>query len=146
MIAIRSVDHIGIRVMDAARAVAFYEKLGFRVLHVVTFDAVTIMVNDAGLELNLITNGNDDRGGRNVLMDVTEKIPGFTHVAFNVASIPETLEGLRAASIAITQGPVTFGGGNGVSVFIRDPDRNVIELRGREQDLSKVPGLENYVP
>jgi hypothetical protein len=31
-----------------------------------------------------------------------------------------------------------------VSVFVRDPDRNVIELRGREQGV--VEGVTRYVP
>jgi hypothetical protein len=31
-----------------------------------------------------------------------------------------------------------------VSVFIRDPDRNVIELRGRDQ--VGVEGVRSYVP
>jgi hypothetical protein len=31
-----------------------------------------------------------------------------------------------------------------ISVFVRDPDRNVIELRGREQGV--VEGVSRYVP
>ena len=145
MIRIQQLDHLGIRVMDAKRANAFYEKLGFTVRHVSDFDAVTIMVNDDGVELNLITNGNDDVGGKNILMDVEKKHPGFTHVALRVASIKDTLAALVAQDITPSQGPVTFGG-TGVSIFIRDPDRNVIELRGRDQKLDEIPGLKFYEP
>jgi hypothetical protein len=51
---------------------------------------------------------------------------------------------LTANDVAITQGPVSFGQSGQVSVFLRDPDRNVIELRGREQ--GTVEGVSRYVP
>ncbi len=53
---------------------------------------------------------------------------------------------LNENAIEITQGPVTFGEDGHVSVFLRDPDRNTIELRGRAEDLSKLGGVEQYVP
>jgi lactoylglutathione lyase len=82
MIAIDAVDHLGIRVTDKARAIAFYAQMGFELIHESTFDAVVILKNDSGVELNLIVNGIDLTGGKNILMDVPEKHPGYTHVAF----------------------------------------------------------------
>lgn len=147
MITIEQYDHLGIRVTAADRAIEFYEALGFYVERRVEFDAVVIMKNAAAVEINLILNGVDSTGGRNILMDVPEKHPGCTHVAFRVADLVGVIAVLKEKGIAITQGPVTFGDGH-VSVFVRDPDRNVIEFRARLDSSAAQPidGLVFYDP
>lgn len=140
------VDHIGIRVKDLDRAMSFYSVLGFTLHAKASNDAVAIVKNANDVELNLIYNANADAGEKNILMDVGEKYPGYTHVALRVASIKATIETLRAHDIRITQGPVAFGRDGHVSVFVRDPDLNVVELRGRQEDLSSLGGVEEYVP
>jgi lactoylglutathione lyase len=143
-ITVERVDHLGIRVRDFDRALGFYRRLGFELVHKVTFDAVAIIKNAAGVEINLIINANAGDAAKNILMDVGEKYPGFTHVALRVDSIEATIAALKRNDIAISDGPVKFGEDGGVSVFIRDPDRNVIELRGRDQ--GPIEGVKQYVP
>jgi lactoylglutathione lyase len=123
---IESVHHIGIRVTDGPRAMAFYEQLGFRVVYRDPKDPVVVLVTDSGVELNLIVNAGPF-DGKNQLMDVPEKFPGFTHVALRVASIEEAKSWVERAGLTITEGPKRLG--NGISLFFRDPDANVIELR-----------------
>jgi hypothetical protein len=69
----------------------------------------------------LIFNANAGDPEANILMDVRDKFPGYTHMALRVASIPATLAPLKANGIAITQGPVSFGEQGHVSVFVRGP-------------------------
>jgi lactoylglutathione lyase len=139
------VDHIGIRVRDLERAMKFYAVLGFALHARAADDAVAIIRNDHDVEINLIYNANADAGGKNILMDVGEKYPGYTHVALSVASIKATILALRENGVRITQGPVAFGRDGHVSVFVRDPDLNVVELRGRGEDLSSIDATP-YVP
>jgi lactoylglutathione lyase len=140
-VSIERVDHIGIRVRDFERAMAFYRILGFELRHRVDFDDVAIITNEHSVEINLILNAKFDEP--NILMDVPDKHAGYTHVALRVDSIARTIDALKAHEIKITQGPVSFGADGGVSVFVRDPDRNVIELRGANENL---PGVTRYVP
>ena len=87
---------------------------------------VAILKHPCGIEINLIFNAGSARTD-NVLMDVEEKHPGYTHVALAVENLDGTVLALKAAGIPITEGPVRFPTG-ARAVFVRDPDRNVVEL------------------
>lgn len=124
---VTGIAHVGIRVHDLATARAFYELLGF------SFSAgpmgpepVAILLHPAGLEINLILNAPSPTA-ENVLMDVPEKHAGYTHVAFSIRDLDATMARLKDAGIAVSGGPVTYPNGSR-AFFVRDPDRNVIEL------------------
>src|ERR1700689_1758726 len=107
-IAIERVDHIGIRVRDLDRAVAFYKVMGFELAHRATFDDVAIIRNSLGVEINLIFNANAGDPAKNILMDVGEKYAGYPHVALRVTSVADTIAALKENDIIITQGPSVF--------------------------------------
>jgi lactoylglutathione lyase len=121
---LKGLAHIGIRVHDLARSRAFYEQLGF-IWAWGPFgpENVAGMTHPSGLELNLIVNAPKSVE-TNILMDVPEKHPGITHIALKIADVGKTEAALAAAGIAIS------GKRGSVALFVRDPDRNVIELAG----------------
>lgn len=125
---ITGIAHIGIRVENLERARAFYERLGFEfVIGPVGPEPVAIVAHPSGVEINFILNAAPREVAENVLMDVGKKRSGITHVALTVADLDATQRALEAAGIALSGGPLDFPGG-ARAVFIRDPDRNVIEL------------------
>src|SRR5258706_13327374 len=109
VIDIANVDHYGVRVRDLERAMQFYSVLGFSLHAKAGNDAVAIVRNPHGVEINLVFNANADAGGKNILMDVGEENPGYTHVALRARSIKATLLALRENGVGITQGPGSFG-------------------------------------
>lgn len=129
MFKITHFDHVGVRVTDLATAQAFYERLGFVADPGEESPCAKArgLVNAAGLRIHLIYNGQVPDGG-NVLMDVPEKWPGYTHAAFIVDDLDALVDWLNAEGIRITEGPSVFGHGRRKVCFIRDPDLNVIEF------------------
>lgn len=126
MLNIRKIDHVGIRVRDKGRSIPFYELLGFRLITDIGFEKghPVIMEHDSGVVLNLLGPATDDKD-ENILMDVEQKHAGYTHMALKVESLPDAEAFLGVNSIEIT-GRFSFKDLS--AVFIRDPDRNVIEL------------------
>jgi lactoylglutathione lyase len=130
---IRAIAHVGIRVHDLARSVAFYEVLGFaKTVGPIGPEPVAILKNAAGVELNLVLNAPDP-DAPNILMDVPEKHPGYTHIALLVPDLDAARATVDAAGIALSGGPIEFYPG-ARGFFIRDPDRNVIEIHENTAD------------
>jgi len=123
---IKSVNHIGIRIKDKKRSVKFYELLGFEFTTDTGFEDghPIIMKHPNSVVLNLLGPSNMSEG-KNILMDVPEKYTGITHVALTVSSLEDAKQFMNKMQIQIT-GSFSFGGMS--AIFIRDPDRNVIEL------------------
>lgn len=127
MFNITDYEHVGIRVSDRARAVGFYEKLGFRItLELPEHEAVE-MVTNSDVYVNLIFNGVARPENRNILMDEPVKHPGITHPAFVVEDFDSLLAMLARENIKITEGPLEIGERRR-ACFIRDPDGNVLEF------------------
>jgi catechol 2,3-dioxygenase-like lactoylglutathione lyase family enzyme len=126
MLEIEAVNHVGIRVREKSRSVSFYESLGFALVADAGFEEghPVIMRHPSGVVLNLLgpaTSGVDS----NVLMDIAEKHSGYTHIALTVSSLGSARGFVAAQGIEITG---SFSFGDMSAIFIRDPDRNVLEL------------------
>jgi lactoylglutathione lyase len=132
MLNIESVNHVGIRIRDKDTSVAFYQLLGFEQLSDSGYGSghPIIMRHSCGVVLNLLgpANVND---GKNILMDVKDKHPGITHLALTVTSLEKAKAFMKKHNIQLT-GSFSFKGMS--AIFIRDPDRNVIELDAYEKN------------
>lgn len=128
MLDIRNFDHIGIRISDRQTSVTFYELLGFELIADGGFDNghPLVMLHPSGININLLGPATAKQG-ENVLMDEAEKYPGITHLAVKVKDADATETFITENDIAIT-GRREFRGTK--TIFIRDPDRNVLELVG----------------
>jgi lactoylglutathione lyase len=122
--------HIGIRVHELERSVAFYELLGFRkTAGPLGPEPVALLEHPSGLEVNLVLNA-PNASEPNILMDVPDRHPGITHFALLCPDVTDAMRRLDDAGIPLSGGPVRFDTG-AHAIFVRDPDRNVIELHQR---------------
>src|SRR6185312_3815848 len=139
-----SFDHVGIRVTDAARSLAFYSQLGFEVDEACSTATALEIVNPSGIRLNLIVNAVPTPNRDNALLDWPKKWPGYTHAAFIVDRLDDVIEWAGVAGVAITEGPVDWG--RRITCFLRDPDSNVLEFNELQPEASfqLVLGQKNY--
>ncbi|MEM7270133.1 MAG: VOC family protein [Pseudomonadota bacterium] len=141
MLPIRNFDHVGIRISDPDAAIAFYEKLGFKKVVDSGFanGHPIVMLHPAGININLLGPATA-KAGKNVLYDEPEKYPGITHIALMMESSEDTERIVTEAGIEIT-GRRDFEGVK--TIFIRDPDRNVLELVGPGPSVAEL--IERHV-
>ena len=144
MLNIENVNHIGIRIRDKSRSIAFYQLLGFEQTMDAGFEDghPIIMQHPSGVVLNLLGPATSSSAS-NILMDVDEKHPGITHFALTVSSLEQAKLFLSDKRIELTG---SFSFGNMSAVFIRDPDRNVIELDAYESNTHEdMEGYSNHL-
>ena len=82
------------------------------------------MKHSSGVVVNLLGPATT-LDGSNILMDVHEKYPGYTHIALTVTSLEDAKDFMKTNGIDVTG---SFSFRKMSAIFIRDPDRNVIEL------------------
>ncbi|WP_116209287.1 VOC family protein [Streptomyces olivoreticuli] len=116
-------DHLVLTVKNIDATVAFYTTvLGMRA---VTFDGGGHSVTFGHSKINL------HQAGREFELKAEHPTPGNGDLCFIVdQGIDEIIAELAAHDIAVEEGPVERAGATGTmtSVYLRDPDDNLIEL------------------
>jgi catechol 2,3-dioxygenase-like lactoylglutathione lyase family enzyme len=116
-------DHLVLTVADIEATCAFYERvLGMRR---VVFGAGRVALQFGRQKINL------HQAGREFEPKALRPTPGSADLCF-LATLPmdAVLTHLAAASVAIEEGPVARTGALGpiCSVYLRDPDGNLLEI------------------
>ena len=130
-ITIRGLDHVVLRVSDLAVAIAFYcdvlgctEERRLDALGLVQLRAGASLVDLVDIESPLGRLGGAPPGSEARNLD---------HFALALESFDEAAIRAHLEAHGVEPGEVAerFGaGGNGPSMYIRDPDGNVVELKG----------------
>ncbi len=112
-IPIKNIDHVGIFISDLDQSVTFYETLGFEKVADRGFDKgkPVVMRHPSGVAINLF-NRDDSKASP-------------TQIALEVSSLSQTRAFMEYHGIDITHSFDHEGGG---TVYIKDPDANLIEL------------------
>ena len=119
---IRSLDHLVLTVSDIPATVRFYESLGMR-REVFGDGRVALHFGDQKLNLH--------EAGEEIAPHAAEPTPGSADLCFLVADgLDEIAKELSRTGIAVELGPVARTGATSAltSLYVRDPDGNLIEL------------------
>jgi len=127
-IAIDRIDHIVLTVFDIDRTIDFYSRvLGMKPE---TFAGGRRALSFGRQKLNL------HQSGREYEPKALKPAPGAIDLCFIAATpLAQVIEALKAAGVAIIQGPVTKTGAMGPiqSVYFRDPDGNLVEVSNYDE-------------
>lgn len=118
---IRKVDHLVITTAHASACIAFYEALGFEAHN--AGSRWELYAGDFKINVHLLGHELEPKAG------VVQ--PGSADLCFELGvSLNECLDRLDAAGIEVELGVVERHGVRGAmrSLYMRDPDRNLVEL------------------
>ena len=119
---IRSLDHLVLTVADPEATVAFYERLG---MHREDFEDGRVALRFGEQKINL------HQAGRPIQPHARRPTPGSADVCLLVDGTLDAVEReLEAAGVVFELGPVPRTGATGPirSLYLRDPDDNLVEL------------------
>ena len=119
---IESLDHLVLTVANVEATVAFYEQLG---MHRQTFGDGRVALCFGDQKINL------HQSGAEISPNAAIATPGSADLCFLVADpVDDVLRALEGAGIDVELGPVSRTGASGAltSIYIRDPDGNLVEL------------------
>jgi catechol 2,3-dioxygenase-like lactoylglutathione lyase family enzyme len=126
---IKGLDHLVLTVTDIGRTCEFYEQvLGME--HVVFGEGRHALVVGAQ-KINL------HEAGREFEPKAAAPTPGSADLCFwTQTQLDSVIERLQEAEIVVEQGPVKRTGARGpiISVYLRDPDGNLIEISNYQQE------------
>jgi catechol 2,3-dioxygenase-like lactoylglutathione lyase family enzyme len=129
-----SLDHLVLTVADLDRAIGFYERvLGMR--------PVTFGVGRRALEFGA-SKINLHQAGQEIAPHAARPVPGSADLCLLTTTPPDqVLAHLSAQHVPVEDGPVPRTGARGpiTSVYIRDPDGNLIEIASYLSDLATAP-------
>lgn len=131
-IAIDRIDHLVVTAWDIDRTVDFYRR-------VLGMEPVTFAGGRRGLAFGR-QKINLHQAGREFEPKALKPAPGTVDLCL-IATTPlaEAIEHIKACGVAIVEGPVARTGALGPmqSVYIRDPDGNLIEISNYEDKHEK---------
>ncbi|SDX00355.1 VOC family protein [Paracoccus sanguinis] len=119
---VRALDHLVLTVTDIEATVAFYEALG---MTRVRFGEGRVALAFGGQKINL------HQAGAEIAPHAAHPRPGSADLCFLVeGDVADLSAHLAAAGLAVELGPVPRTGAQGplTSVYLRDPDGNLVEL------------------
>jgi catechol 2,3-dioxygenase-like lactoylglutathione lyase family enzyme len=123
VISIAGLDHLVLTVIDPQRTAAFYQRvLG---MQPVRFGGGRLAVHFGQSKINLHQAGDE------IAPHAAQPTPGSADLCLLTTSpIEDVVADLDAAGVRIEEGPVQRTGAQGpiTSVYIRDPDSNLIEI------------------
>ena len=130
-IAIRGIDHVVLRVVDLERSMAFYRDVLGCGVDRIRDDLGMVHMRAGDTMIDLVTV--EGKLGRRYGPPAGDQARNMDHVAlrlesFDEAAIRADLErhGIEAGEVAERYGAE----GTGPSIYLEDPDGNVVELKG----------------